>query len=363
MHGHSRTRWSFVALFLLLLAALWAARGIHDDKEALKYTGCAQDLLKGDAHDLFGRYKAYASYVLFLVPCIALGMPALAVIAQATLAVLAALALARLVERLSGSVRAGTVAMAIALLCYPFQEWVLALYTESFFASIAVLFLERATQPGRTPWTAFLLGGALLFARPNGILFVLPVLIWGSREPFELPHWMRPMACTVLLLLVLVLPGVPRDHLGVIVEGHVICGFPERPGALEHFQGTTILDAQRVLFQEPTYAAGLFVRRAASLFTLTRTYYSSGHNLLLMPLYALFGFAALGWWRTRADSMAGLLLAIFLLNVALIGLTYDEWNGRFLVPLWPLVIAFAAIGLDRVIERSRSGGATGSTTS
>ena len=29
MHGHSRTRWSFVALFLLLLAALWAARGIH----------------------------------------------------------------------------------------------------------------------------------------------------------------------------------------------------------------------------------------------------------------------------------------------------------------------------------------------
>lgn len=341
---------------MVLLAALWAARGIHDDKEALKYIGCAQDLLRGDAHDLTGRYKAYASYVLFLLPGLAMGAPELAVLAQAVLAVLAAFALARLVERLSGSARAGTIAVALVLLCYPLQEWVLALYTESFFVSAAVLFLERATRPGRKPWTVFLLAAVLLFARPNGILFVLPVLIWEMREPFPIPRWLRPVACAGILALVAVLPGVPREHLGVIVEGHVICGFPERPGALEDFHGTTILAAQRALFQEPTYAAGLFLRRVASLFTLTRPYYSAGHNLLLIPFYVLFVLATVGWWRWKTDPLAGLLLAVLLLNVLLIGLTYDEWNGRFFVPLWPLVIAFAAIGLDTLIGRFARGG-------
>ena len=58
MYGLSRTRGLLVARFLVLLAALWAIRGIHDDKEALKYIGCAQALLRGDAPDRIGRCTA-----------------------------------------------------------------------------------------------------------------------------------------------------------------------------------------------------------------------------------------------------------------------------------------------------------------
>jgi len=347
----SRIRWYAVALFIAALAVLWASRGIHDDKEALKYVGCAQDLLRGDARDLIGSYKAYAGYVLFLVPFVALGMPWLAVVAQAVLAVLAAIALARLVERISGSTRSGTVALIICFFCYPFQEWVLALYTESFFASIAVLFLERVTRPGPTRWVVFALAALLLVARPIGVLFVLPALIWRMRWPFEVPSTLRPVAYAAVLVLVLLAPGVARHQLGVIVEGHVICGFPERPGALIGFHGTTVFEAQMALFHEPVYAAGLFARRTLSLFTLTRPYYSQGHNLLLLPYYGLFVLALAGWWRRREHPYVGLLSAIFLLNTALIGFTYDEWNGRFLVPLWPIVVGFAALGLGSLLER------------
>jgi hypothetical protein len=347
----SRLRWYAVALFAVALAALWASRGIHDDKEALKYIGCAQDLLRGNADDLLGSYKAYASYVLFLVPFIALGVPWLAVVVQAVLAVFAAFALARLAERVSGSERCGTVALVIALFCYPFQEWVLALYTESFFASIAVLFLERARRPGPMRWSVFALALTLLLARPIGVLFILPTLIWRMRWPFEVPTRARPVAYAAVLALVLVAPGVARHQLGVIVEGHVICGFPERPGALERFHGTTVLDAQVALFHEPVYASGLFARRVLSLFTITRPYYSWTHDLLLLPFYALFVLALTGWWRWRAHPIIGLLAAVFLLNTALIGFTYDEWNGRFLVPLWPLVIVCAALGLEGIIDR------------
>ena len=337
----SRIRWYAVALFVAALVALWASRGIHDDKEALKYLGSAQDLLHGDAHDLFGNYKAYASYVLFLLPFVAVGMPWLAVVAQAALAVFAAFSLAHFVERISGSERCGTIALIIALFCYPFQEWVLALYTESFFASTAILFLERVTRTGPVRWEAFVLAGVLLLARPIGVLFVLPAFIQRMRS---IPSALRPVAYGAVLVLVLVAPGVARHQLGVVVEGHVICGFPERPGALDSFHGTTLLDAQVALFHEPAYAAGLFARRALSLFTLTRPYYSRGHNILLMPFYALFVLALVGWWRFRTQPVMGLLLAIFLLNTALIGFTYDEWNGRFLVPLWPVIIGWAALG-------------------
>ncbi len=344
----SRIRWYAAALFIAALTALWASRGIHDDKEALKYIGCAQDLLHGDARDLLGSYKGYAGYVLFLLPFIALGTPWFAVVAQAILALFAAFALARLVERVSGSERCGTITLVIALFCYPFQEWVLALYTESFFASIAVLFVERVTKPGPVPWQAVALAVVLLFARPIGVLFVLPALIWRMRWPFEVPSAWRPVAYAAVLVLVLLAPGVARHQLGVIVEGHVICGFPERSGASDRFHGTTILEAQIALFREPGYAAGLFIRRSLSLFTLTRPYFSKGHNLLLMPLYGLFVLALWGWWRWRAHPVIDLLMAIFLLNTALIGFSYDEWNGRFLVPLWPIIFIWAALGSDRV---------------
>lgn len=339
-------------MFALTLAALWYFRGIHGDMEALKYIGCAEDLLRGDVHDLLGNYKAYASYVVFLLPFVTIHALWAAVILQAVLAFFAAFALARITERFSGSERAGTIALVIALFCYPYQEWVLALYTESFFVSVAVLFLERVTRPGPMHWTTFALAAVLLFARPNGLLFVLPAVIWRIRKPFGFPRWSRPLACAAVLFIVGLLPGIPKDHLGVIVEGHVICGFPERAEASLNFHGTTLLDAQAFLFRDPPYAIGLFARRVLSLFTLTRAYYSTGHNVLLLPLYALFALAAVGWWRWRSDETVGLVATILLLNVVLIGLTYDEWNGRFLVPLWPIIIAFAAAGLDRSTEGS-----------
>lgn len=351
----SRIRWTAVALFVAALAVLWSVRGIHDDKEALKYIGCAQDLLRGDAHDLFGNYKAYAGYVLFLVPFVAVGAPWLAVVAQALLSVFAAFALARLVERISGDPRDGTIALVIALACYPFQEWVLALYTESFFASVAVLFLERVTRPGPVRWPVFALGALLAVARPVGVLFVLPALIWRMRWPFAVPTTLRPVAYAMVLFGVLVSPGVARHQLGVIVEGHVICGFPERPGALERFQGTTILDAQIALFQDPAYAAGLVMRRTVSLFTLTRPYYSKAHDLLLIPFHLLFLFAVIGAWRWRAHRCTELLVSVLVLNAAIIGFTYDEWNGRFLVPLWPLILGCAALGLGMLRDRLAPG--------
>lgn len=349
----SKLRWTLTAVYLLLLALIAWRQGFATDKEALKYVGCAQAVLHADLHDLVGNYAKFATYVVFLLPFVAVGLPLAAVIAQAALAIAAAHALARLVERLGGNTRTADAAFVLALCCYPWQTWVLALYTESLFTSLMVLLLERATRAG--PWDrwTWALAAAVLFTRPVGMLFVGPLLVWRTLQGRTWPLLARAAAYGSVLVLALVLPGIPRAQLAPIVECHVICGFPERPDAMATFNGTSLLAAQHHIWSHgpATYAAGLFLRRVASLFTLIRPYYSNAHNAAVAVYYALLIAAPFGAWRARREPLAKLMLTILALNIILIGLTHDEWSGRFLVPLWPLLIAFAALAIGPILRR------------
>lgn len=352
---HPIRTWSII-LFVLGLCALGWSQGAYTDKEALKYVGCAQDLLHGDLTDFGGRYLKYAAYVLFLVPFVALDAVMWAIPVQALLGVCAAFAIARLAARISTSTMAGHIAFALFLLCYPISVWVLALYTEPFFTSVAVLFLERATRDEKPGWSAVLLGLILIFARPIGILFVGPTMIWivsrsgGEQRPG--PWW---LAYLTLMIGVLVLPGVEPDKLRIIVEGEVISGFSRYPGAIDRLEGSSIMAAQWQLIQERSMGEcfGLFLGKLVSLFTLTRSWYSTAHNAILAVFYPLYPLAILGWLSFRRDPRIGLLSIVLLLNALLIGLTYDEWSGRFLVPLLPIVIVLATSGLVPIIHRSR----------
>ncbi len=71
-------RW-MIAAHLLFLFGIYHTQGIVLDKEDLKYSGGASDLLHGDLTDLMGRYKLFSAYILFLVPFTALGSAAWAI--------------------------------------------------------------------------------------------------------------------------------------------------------------------------------------------------------------------------------------------------------------------------------------------
>ena len=355
MHRTRAWRWWAVALFVAVLGVLACTVGIHTDKEALKYIGCAEQLLQGDVHDLFGNYAKYGSYILFITPFIVVGLPLFAVVAQLVLAVFAAQALGRIAQRITGSTLAADIAFVFALFCFPLQQWVLALYTESFFASVSVIFLERITRPGRADTLTWVLALIVLFARPVGLLFVGPAAIWKLVDTgsIHVPMWLRNTGYGMILLVAICIPGIARDQMAPIVEAHVICGFPERPGAMQDFEGSTVLEAQCHLYAHNGlgYTLGLFVRRVVSLFTLPRDYFSGILNAFLTGHYALFLLAAWGWWFWRKHLVVGLLCAIFLLNVLLVGLTHDEWSERFLVPMWPIVLLFAAFGTALIHEK------------
>lgn len=339
-------RWVIVGLHLFLLLALVLHLGVLVDKEALKYVGCAQEVLEGDFVDLTGNYLKYGSYVLFLVPFVAIGAPWLAFFAQLAIGVLAALAMGKMVRRVSGSKRVGNLAMAVLLLCWPVQFWVLALYTESFFTSMVILFMERVTREGKAGPLVYLLGLITVFARPVGLLFVGPALLWSWTKDLSpvVRRSVRVGGSFAILLAAITIPHIERAQLAPIVEGQVIAGLPEGSVAMAEFTGTTIASAQLYFIRNHTVGQTLVlaVRRVLSLYSFHRSWYSILHNLASSVWYLLYPIALFGLWRGRKESTLRLVTMVLLLNTILIGLTHDEWSGRFLVPLMPWVIYLAA---------------------
>lgn len=341
-------RWGITALHLLLLAGIFLQQGILSDKEALKYVGCAEQVLRGEFSDLLGNYLKYGAYVIFLLPFVALGMPWMAVLAQIVIGIFAAHALGRMAERITGRTAAGHLAMAMLLFCYPVQLWTLALYTEAFFTSISILFVEHITRADRPDASTFALALITVFARPVGMLCVGSALLWKiARSPTlsRSRRWL-PAGYATILLLAISLPGIRAPQLEPIVDAHIIAGIPRDPGAMAKFDGSSIRSAQIFLVERHGLAEWslLFLRRTASLFTLTRPYFSISHNLLKGMWMLLYPIAIYGIWRQWKQPAVQLLTGIFILNTLLVGLTHDEWNGRFMVPLLPWIIVLAVAG-------------------
>lgn len=346
-----------LAAHVAFLAGIHMQHGILLDKEALKYTGCALDVLNGDLSDLLGAYRAYSAYILFLVPFMAVGIPTAAVFTQVVLGVVAAFTLRGIVRDLGGPDRQADLAFGAFLLLYPIQTWVLSLYSESFFVPLSVLFFGAAFRPGARPWRIAALAMIVLFARPVGVLFVVPTLLWAVARRCSLPPlpWVRG-SVVVSILAFLFLPVLNSAILRVVIESHGIGGIPAYPGAGATFQGSTLAGAvvQVITEHGPGAYLGHVLERIAWLLLAARPHFSMVHNALMVPVILLYPFACIAVRRHWHDPRVQVLSAVVLLNVVVVGLTFAEWNGRFLVPMLPPIIVLAALGI-RSPEHGRRG--------
>src|SRR5690606_36564071 len=113
-----------------------------------------------------------------------------------------------------------SLAMAMLLFCYPVQQWTLALYTEAFFTSMSILFVERISRTERAAGWTIALALITVFARPVGMLFVGPALLWKfAHSPIltRLKPWL-PVGYATILLLGISLPGIRAPQLEPIVD-------------------------------------------------------------------------------------------------------------------------------------------------
>jgi len=346
-------------IYLIFISLIAQKYGLIDQLEALKYTLSAKKIISGDYSVLDSDMTPFLSYIFFLIPFTLAGNVKYAIGAQILLSFSAAHCLKKICEKWFADRLIGFIVMCIFLFNFFIQFWTISLFAESFFLSINILLIYAVLNSRKSIFNTlllFVLALILTFSRPQGILFVIPLLLYYLETHFGVRRKWSHLVLIMLSLLVFLYSFNRRVSCEFvylpITDCSIICGFPQKS-----FQGfypdkCTIASAHQYLLQTygPGQALKLFFQKIISLFTFTRSYYSLGHNILAGANYLLLIFCLSPLFRrpTGLSKERLLLFRIILLNLCLIGLTYDDWHGRYLSILMSVIILLSAFGIHQL---------------
>lgn len=102
------------------------------------------------------------------------------------------------------------------------------------------------------------------------------------------------------------------------------------------------------VFHNPLYWGRLFLTKIFFFLVHVRPYWSTAHNIFslafLLPMYFLF---FKGIKRSKIDYQIVIFTYAYLvIHIVSVGVTSEDWDGRFLVPLLPIVLLFSLRGIS-----------------
>lgn len=391
--GH---RWLLLALWLLVQAAfLLKHHGPHFANDSARYLDYAANLAEhgyyklepgtapttiannGVANFQYEHNQRYILYPWYQSVWLRLhaGWWGI-VLGQIAVSGLAALALYRAVRRLAGGQR-GPAALATALfVVWPdVQQFNCYLLTESLFSSLSVLSFWAFVRTRGGGWSAWVVLAALLLltalVRPNGFVVAGAVGLAGVATLYVKRRRLFWLAVGAGLLAVPLAVWWLNHQLvsffivETYVRGELMFATPVwaiHPGAPLVLPPAGLGQMSRVLYfaaHNPGFLARLMLGKLFVFFSSIKPYYSLGHRLLsVLVLWPLYYLAARGasqpavWRPARA-----FLVGVPLLQAAVVMLTVDDYDVRFLAPVLPFVFVLAALQLpisSQQISRTRS---------
>ena len=294
------------------------------------------------------------------------------VLGQIALSGLAALALYRAVRQLAGG-RRGPAALATGLfLVWPdVQQFNCYLLTESLFISLSVLSFWAFVRVRHGGWRAWLVLGILLvltaLARPNGFVVAGAVGLAGLASLYvNKRRWFWLAAGGAVLASPLAVWWLNQKLVSYFIvetylRGELMFATPVwavHPSAPLVVPPAGIGQMSRVLHfaaHNPGFLAKLMLGKLLVFFSSIKPYYSLGHRLLsvlvLWPLYylAVRGASRGAVWLPARAFLAG----VPLLQAAVVMLTVDDYDVRFLAPVLPFVFALAALQVGAGLAPAR----------
>ena len=348
---------------LVQLAFLQKFHGPHPANDSSRYLAYAANIVECGYFEP-GHNLRYVLYPLFQSLWLGLGLGWWGIVAgQMAVSALATRALYQGTRRLANG-RRGAAAVATGLfIAWPdIQQFNVFLLTESLFISLVALSFGAFTRVrGGRGWTWLLLVLLLTaLARPNGFLVGLAAGFAGLDALRRRPdHW--PWRAALLGLTLLVPLGwVALNHqlatyylMDTYQRGELIFRYPlwaVRQAQPLHMPPNGTGPVARVLYfaaHNPAYLARLMLGKLFVFVSYLKPHYSLAHRaagiLVLWPAY---------WLAARATRQRSIwrparvfLGSIFLLQAAIIMLTVDDWDVRFLAPVLPAVFVLAALKL------------------
>lgn len=370
-----------LAIYVVLVSVLidltvlgWL--GIRHGADTTRYLDGAANLLAGRPFQ--EKQASYIGYIAAVAISAFLGVGTAGVVGlQIAVAALAALALYDLGRQLSGRL-AGLLASGALILNVEIAWWHTYVLTDSLYISLVVLstwFIHRAVDRGRWWYGAaavLVFGAALL--RPNGWILVPVGGVYGVFRTRE-SRWLRWGAATVAVLAFLAgaafigpfrraiqaeNPGLELQR-GTVIEGYDGWRLPMPIEPSDFREGW--VGSLGYAVRHPWSSARLAVCRIAAELLHARPMYSARHNVVVvLVVLALYPFAVFGCLRLRRAPLARLLGMVIASHLLIVALTFADWDGRFLLYVFPLISLFAACEVAERMRRRLNAFLTGASS-
>ena len=374
-----RRAWSYHPA---LLAGLWMLvqlvflrkfHGPHAANDSYRYLSYAANIAECGYFEP-GHNLRYVLYPVFQSLWLGLGLGWWGIVAgQMVLSALATLAIYQGTRRLANGWRGAAAIATLLFIAWPdIQQFNVFLLTESLFISLTALSFGAFTRlrNGRQADWVWLIIILILtaLARPNGFMVALAASLAGLDALRRRPDRRQWRAALVFLVLLSPLLWMALNHQlatyylmdtyqrGELIFRYSLWAVHQTQPLLMPPNGTG--PVMRVLYfaaHNPIYLVRLMLGKLFVFVSYLKPHYSLAHRvagvLVLWPAY---------WLAARATRRAGIwqparvfLAAIFLLQAAIIMLTVDDWDVRFLAPVLPAIFVLAALELQQLWQPSK----------
>ena len=316
----------------------------------------------------------YISYVFFVYFCKLIGSDNFIIIlCQYLLGYAAMLAVFFSTKRLSASVNTGFLAGIIFILFPDNLLWQSYVLTESFYRSVICIVFYLAVLVSvkkHRNWSYLLLAVGLLvcfFSKPtSSALFIALAVpfVWNYLKRPRYRWWkISAVVVTTFLLMVLANKIISAHAVMLIYEkGDIIFAMHEASERHYHESMTVPVPHDLVkspadqpilqkmasfVYSNPWFFAKLMFGKIVMYLSHVRPFWSWVHNIsmivFLWPSY-YFAYRAIKKGLV-SDYLKKASIAYFILHTTIISITWVDWDGRFFLPLLPVIIVLGSIGM------------------
>ncbi len=355
--------------YFLVNSVLFVQQGVKVVNDTHRYIGYATELQSGfyfDPHNFW--YIGYSLYILIIQ--LVGGSYGLIIAGQYLLNFIAVFALYQSCILVWQSKKGALITVLLFILFIDVSSWNSYVLTESLYTSFICFSLYGLAvihKGNKSFWYAILIGGTVLFTsiiKPTGIallgalLSVSVYVLLNQVRNFTVKITSIFLISVALLLLanrmLTTFQVMENYQIGEViyatttvannyqVDG-LILNTPEniyRPP--ENY--APLVKVVSFFFHHPVYWLQLFFTKTFYLLAHVRPFWSFSHNLFsvvfLVPCYIGLTLGMLS--KKNKPVVTIFVLTYLFLHIFSIGVTSDDWDGRFLIPMLPVVFSCAA---------------------
>jgi len=337
--------------------------GIKNSVDSVAYHEASFALLNGIVPS--GRDIWYTSYFIFIAGISLIGGDSVIVLMQLLLSGVALCCIYRSTNIITDSRRTAFFAGFPYIVWIKIHQWNFYIYTESLFTSMSIISFASLVLSKTVKQYVFasLIFLFTFFIRPTGVALLAGLLIYGFALNYQrVSKNARLMIMSIILISGIILINFMMNDFNFInsyqkaeiIYPNISLGLnPPKKTFIPSEDSSPIVTLIQFIYYNPIYFFSITVIKFLLFIGNVKPYFSPLHNaVIIVILYPLYFFALKGFRYFAPNQKEHYFIAGFVIaQCAIVSLTSENWDGRFLIPILPFVFILSAVGINQWFSR------------